>query len=307
MSLTRSLLAGAVAFALLPVAGCGESGSSSTPTVSPSVSVSVPTASASTSTAVPSSASPTPSPTTPPASVAGLVTVPLYWIGEAMPSIFLYREFVKLPDDGGKVRTAVLGMMSTKPTDPDLVTFWSKPSRLDVVQNGQNIVVDVSKDAFANTDVGSGAASLSLQQLVYTATGAAQSSGTVTILVDGGPAEVWGVVSVGDPMKRDPSVRAPIWIEAPREGAVLPAGKIVIKGFANVFEGHVNLEILDADGQLVVQTFATGAMGSFGPFVKDVTLPPGSYRLLAYAPDMSDGESGAGPRLYETTVEFTVK
>ena len=74
----------------------------------------------------------------------------------------------------------------------------------------------------------------------------------------------------------------------------------------NVEKGTL-LEILDADGQIVVETFALGAMGEFKEFSKVVTLPVGKYRLLAYSPDMSDGESGFGPRLFETTVEFTVK
>lgn len=304
MNLSTGIVAGAVALALLPLSGCGDDTPTGGTSVSPTVSVTAtPASTTSASPASPSSMAPSAAPS----ASASLVTVPVYWIGEAMPSIYLYREFVKVPDQGGKVKTALLGMMTLKPTDPDLVTFWSKPSRLDVKQSGDNIVVDVSKDAFKNTDLGSGAAALSLQQLVYTATAAAQSPGSVTILVDGKAAEVWGAVSVGDPMKRDATVRAPIWIESPAEGAVLPAGKITLKGEANVFEGHVALEVLDADGQVVVSKFATGAMGEFKAFSKVVTLSVGKYRLLAFSPDVSDGESGAGPRLFETTVEFTVK
>ncbi|HSN44459.1 MAG TPA: Gmad2 immunoglobulin-like domain-containing protein, partial [Propionibacteriaceae bacterium] len=268
MSLSKSLLAGAVAFALLPLAGCGEAKPSAT------TSSSAPTPSVSATTVTPSSqpghapSSASPTSTTP---APALVTVPLYWIGEAAPSTFLYREFRKLPDARGKVRTALLGMMSLQPTDPDLMTFWSEPSKLEVTQKGDDITVNLAKDAFANTNVGSANAALSLQQLVYTATAAAQTSGSVTILVEGRSAEVWGVVSVGTPMKRDVSARAPIWLETPVEGAVVPAGKVTIKGWANVFEGHVSLEITNADGKVVVETYALGAMGEFKEFSRVVT------------------------------------
>ena len=171
----------------------------------------------------------------------------MYWVGSSKASFWLYREFRTVPDAGGVVASAVLAAMSQAPLDPDYSTPWRQPSRLEASTEGHAITIDVSPDALASTNVGSELAQLGVQQLVWTATAAAQSPGPVTILVNGAPADAWGVVRLGEPMTRDADARAPLWLDTPAEGAKLPAGKITFTGQANVFEGHVAWEITRLD------------------------------------------------------------
>jgi len=93
-------------------------------------------------------------------------------------------------------------MTSLKPLDPDYMTPWRPASRVTVSQKGDAITVDLSSDAFSNTQVGSELADRAVQQLIYTATAAALKAGTpattVKITVDGAAIDVWGVVRLGD-------------------------------------------------------------------------------------------------------------
>src|SRR5665811_428035 len=184
----RALVVGPVSLALaVALSACG---------TSPGPDSGQPTSSASTST------SPTGTTTTATSPSDTLTGMPVYWIAESRRSFALYREFREVPNTGGPVSSAVSAMMTLKPLDPDYTTPWRPPSRVTVSQSGNAITVDLSKDALANTQLGSELASRALQQLVYTATAAALKAGTpassVRITVDGAASDVWGVIrSVG--------------------------------------------------------------------------------------------------------------
>lgn len=235
--------------------------------------------------------------------------LPVYWIGDTKRSTFLYREFVRSSSSGDAVTAALNHMMSKSPTDKDYRTMWKSPSRLTVRQSGNDITVDVSADAFSGKSFGARQAQRSIQQLVWTATAAAQTQGAVSILVDGRKGyKAWNTVALGTPMKRVATARAPIWIDTPTQGAVFKAGAIPIKGSANVFEGNVIIEITDAAGKNVARTLGEAAMGTYKSFSTKVTLSkPGTYTLTAYEPDVSDGEGGEGPKVYPVTTTFTVR
>ena len=248
------------------------------------------------------------SPTTvtpPPA--GSLEQVPVYWVGSTAAGTWLYREFRTVPDSGGVLTSAVRAAMALTPLDPDYSTPWRQPSRLDVSRDGDAITIDVSADAFASTSVGSELADRAVQQLVWTATAAAQSSGPVTVLVDGAPADAWGAVALGEPMSRDAGARAPLWLDGPPEGAVVPAGDVTVTGQADVFEGNVVWEVRDGSGTVVADGFTTAAMGEFVPFEFTVPLTPGNYSVSVHSPDVSDGESPEGPRMFEQDRAFVVR
>ncbi len=144
--------------------------------------------------------------------------IPVYWIGRSDTDTFLYREFRDNPGNENPITTALRIMMSQKPLDHDYFTPWQNPSSLATTISGKNVVtVDVSRDAF-NSNLDAGMAQRAIQQLVYTATAAAASSGLidsgqqikVAILVDGHTDYMaFGQVKLGDPMVRDATVVAP--------------------------------------------------------------------------------------------------
>jgi hypothetical protein len=119
--------------------------------------------------------------------------IPVYWIGRSKEEVYLYREFRDISSDGNPVTTALRIMMSEKPLDHDFFTPWQAPESLATSISGKNVItVDISRDAF-NSNLDAGMAQRAVQQLVYTATAAASSSGLinsgqqiqVVILVDG--------------------------------------------------------------------------------------------------------------------------
>lgn len=269
-----------------------------------------PTPSAAPTTTAPTTTSSTPQETTG-APTEVVEDAPIYWVGPSKTSFWLYREFRDVPDLGDPVTSAVAAMTREEPLDPDYVNPWQPAERVEVTRDGDAITVDLSADAFSGTDVGSELAELALQQLVYTATAAAQSQGPVTVLVDGEPAEVWGVLEVGEPMERAPlvDVQASTWVIEPEQGETV-SNPVHVVGYGTAFEATFSWEVRDAATDDVVQEgFVTGegSMGTYGDFEFTLDdLAPGDYVLEVYQGDMSDGESPEGPRMYPDTKEFTV-
>ena len=270
-----------------------------------------PTPTSQPTTTPPTTTSPTSSESTTDAATGVVENAPVYWVGPSKTSFWLYREFRDVPDLGDPVTSAVAAMTREEPLDPDYMNPWQPAERVEVTRDGDAITVDLSADAFSGTDVGSELAALALQQLVYTATAAAQSDGPVTVLVDGEPAEVWGVLEVGEPIDRAPQVdvQASTWIIEPEQGQTV-SNPVHVVGYGTAFEATFNWEVRDAGTDQVVQEgFVTGegSMGTYGDFEFTLDdLAPGGYVLEVYQGDMSDGESPEGPRMYPDTKEFTV-
>lgn len=220
--------------------------------------------------------------------------IPVYWIGRSKEEVYLYREFRDISGDGNPVTTALRIMMGEKPLDHDFFTPWQEPSSLATSISGKNVItVDISRDAF-NSNLDAGMAQRAVQQLVYTATAAASSSGLinsgqqiqVVILVDGHTDFMaFGQVRLGQPMARDASLVAPLWIIDPQEDTSLPAGSIKFNGRSTDSSKPVSWQILQDNGSgektslLTGQVKATGEPGQFGVFGFSLTLKPGKYEL----------------------------
>ena len=264
-----------------------------------------------------SAATTTPSVTafaTPPAtSATTLRNIPVYWVGESRKSFALYREFRDVPKAGGPIASAVAAMTRLKPLDPDYLTPWRPASTVTVSQTGDAIKVDLSSDAFANQQVGSELAERAVQQLVYTATGAAQQAGTpaktVTITADGKATDAWGTVRLGEPTRRAPmaDVQAHAWVTSPQEGQRLPAGRVTFTGFGTSFEATFGWKVLSGTGSVVAKGSAMGGTGDggFGTFTFTTRLTPGSYSVEVSTDDPSGGAEGSGPAVDDKT--FTVR
>ena len=233
---------------------------------------------------------------------AKLTAMPIYWVAESRRSFALYREFRGIPDTGGPVSSAVSAMTRLKPLDPDYMNPWRPASRVKVSQKGNAITVDLSKDAFANTQVGSEVADRAVQQLVYTATAAAQKAGTpastVKITVDGAAFDAWGVIRLGAAMQRAPmsTVQAHTWVTSPQQGEDLPAGTVTFKGFGTAFEATFVWEVRNGSKAVVAKGSTMGGSGdgTFGEFTFTAKLTPGSYTLEVSGTDPSGGAEGAG-------------
>jgi hypothetical protein len=140
---------------------------------------------------------------------------------------------------------------------------------------GRRAEVDLSS-AFT-----SGGGSLSMRmrvaQIVYTVVrlGAADS---VRILIDGQRVESIGgegLIVTDVKINEFDDLLPPIVIEFPTPGATVTRS-FVFRGLANVFEGHVSYELLDARSTVLTQGFATGMMGDWGPFTATVNFAAGA-------------------------------
>jgi hypothetical protein len=233
---------------------------------------------------------------------------PVYWIGRSNSNVFLYREFRDVPEQENPVTRALRAMMSEKPLDPDFFTPWQNPRQLATSISGKDVItVDVSEDAF-NSNLDADMAARAVQQLVYTATAAAASSGLVDsgqqirvrILVDGHTDYVaFDHVQLGSLMARTSGLVAPVWIIDPQENVEVGDGSVKITGRSTVPGGKLRWQILrsDDDGDktpfLTGETTAVAGPPQAGLFTLALTLPKGNYEIrVAQAPASGGQQNG---------------
>jgi Immunoglobulin-like domain of bacterial spore germination/Sporulation and spore germination len=232
------------------------------------------------------------------------ITVPAYYATDTDAGLRLAREFRTAPEQGDPVRTAVQ-LMIAGPVDPDYTGLWDPATRVLGVDVGAGVVeVNLSAEA-GRASLGAAAADLAVQQLVYTATAAAQLDGAVRILVEGAPVdELFGHVDVREPVGRaDPlSVRLLVQVNDPGEGAVV-GSPVRVTGEAAAFEATVPWQVL-RDGVVVEEGFTmTEDCCRLAPFSFEVELDPGTYQLVVTEDDASGGEGRPPMR---DTKTFTV-
>lgn len=192
---------------------------------------------------------------------------------------------------------AAVETMIAGPADPDLNTTWNPDTEVLAVDlSAGAITVDLSEDA-RTANVGSEAAGMMIQQLVWTATEAAEDpTAGVVLLIEGEPAgELWGAVSWDGPVVRpDPlGTRTLVQLATPLEGQVLPAGPVTVSGDAAAFEAVVPWRVLTTDGTEVDTGFTMTSEGqTFAPFSFQVDLPAGEYIIEISEDDPSGGAGG---------------
>jgi hypothetical protein len=145
----------------------------------------------------------------------------------------------------------------------------------------------------------SGGGSLSMTarvaQVVYTMT-QFKTIRAVEFMLDGERVDTIGGegVIVEDPQRRADwqSFEPPIFVERPGVGATL-SSPFVVQGRATAFEATVNIDLLDAGEQTLVETFATATMGApgRGTFRKAIAYSTGSDAgwLVVYEASAKDG------------------
>ena len=235
-----------------------------------------------------STASPTPS--SQPASQT--VTVPVYYLGDTGRSLRLYREFHRATSNKPVIETAVHEMLAVPAMDADYKSVWPTKTSVNAVSVSRDVAtVDFSSQVTGPFNGGTEAATISVQQLVWTVTAADPKVKSVDITVDGKPiTDLWGV-DVSKPQKRGIhyEVLGAVWILTPTERASVKS-PVVISGQATVFEATVSIEIRRA-GIKVKDTFVTASEGgpARGNWTLSVPLPPGTYEVRAYESSAEDG------------------
>ncbi|GAB3245855.1 GerMN domain-containing protein [Arthrobacter pigmenti] len=225
---------------------------------------------------------------------------PVYWLGESAQSVYLYREFREAENRGDPITTAISAMTTEQPLDDDYFNPWQPASSVAASISPDGVItVDISADAFSRP-LDAGMARRAVQQLVYTATAAAASSGLISqdeqiqvvILVDGHTGyRAFGQVTLGEPMVRDASLVAPVWVIDPQDGTVFKGHKVTINGRGTARDSTLGWEIT-AVGDTMSRPVAEPMTGSVklgqdhaGAFTFSVTLPKGNYELRIFQGD----------------------
>jgi hypothetical protein len=100
----------------------------------------------------------------------------------------------------------------------------------------------------------------------------------------------------GEGSSTDGTADAAIVVESPEEGATVTS-PVEISGAASVFEGTVQLRVLDADGNEVGRGFATATAGApeRGEFSEELEFTVDEAQegtIEAFEEDVSSGEGG---------------
>lgn len=258
---------------------------------------------------VPSTAAPAP----PAAAVSQ--AVPVYYVGDTTHGPRLYREFhqATTADPLDAALQAAVGRgangQSVGPMDPDYRTDWPAMTDASGTFDGDTITVDLSGDpqsALHDRPAGMSAAEaeLAVQQLVYTAQAATQTTAPVQLLLSGKHTDTVLGVPASEPLARGDasSTLAQVWIIEPAQGARVPSG-FKVSGLAAAFEANVQWE-LKQGGTVVKKGFTTAQeCCTMAPYSFTVDAPPGDYTLVVHDEDPSNGE---GPGPWQDTKDITI-
>jgi hypothetical protein len=167
------------------------------------------------------------------------------------------------PGVGRIALTAVLAGPSQAERDAAIGT--AIPDGVDL--NGLSIddgIATVDLTGGFDDSSGSLAERMRLAQVVYTMTQFPSVTG-VRFELDGEPVEVFGShgLLVGEPQTREgfEDLLPAILVESPLIGQTI-SSPVTISGTANVFEATVSIRILDAEGDVIVNTFTTATCGT---------------------------------------------
>jgi hypothetical protein len=249
------------------IGGCGDDASTSSPSTSIVTSTSEP-ASTSTLTSTSRPSTTAPPTTTIPVEQSRVAT----YFTHAGLLVAGSRDVAKADALRASVAAVVEGPNAAERAAGFSSAIPSGTALRGVALNGRRAEVDVSS-AFT-TGGGSLSMRMRVAQIVYTVTRLGVAD-TVRFLVDGQPVESIGGegfivtnVTVGE----FDDLLPPVVIEFPTPGATV-ARTFAFRGLANVFEGTVSYELLDARSKLLAKGFATGMMGAWGPFQTMVSYP----------------------------------
>jgi hypothetical protein len=249
------------------------------------------------------------------------VSLPVYFvgpIGDDKPTYKLFREFVgaQLPAGASPEERAKAALVTAVNAQPWSNTAgylqpWSGQTIGAVSVTPASITVDLANAGNPQAAVTAEIQRLAVQELVWTAQAAAQSSVPVRFTLPGQAKPLFGAFATDKGLTRPPSDRlyedaAPIWITSPSRDQVLPAAKAVtITGQAIVFEANVGWQLKRGATQ-VKSGHATASIGApmQGTYTVDLgVLSAGDYTIRVFEMSMQGDNKVAA----EVSTTFTVK
>lgn len=262
------------------------------------------------STAPTPSATATGSPAPPPAGT--VQAVPVYYVGSRLATggdLALFREFVRASvatpvSPETRARAALELALDPTPTDSSYEEVWTGVSLVDVeIGEADRITIRLSGPASVPQEH----AELAVQQLVWTAQAAAgRGNVPVRFVLEDGSATVAGSLPATGDYRRPSgeaevsSLLAPLWIDDPARGQVLPAGKpLSVTGQASTFEATLSWQLLRGS-TVVHEGFATANAGAPARGQFSFTVPAlsaGGYTVRVFEVSMKDGSDFAEQRI----------
>lgn len=228
-----------------------------------------------------------------PAMVRG---IPIYYIGRQDGA--MYRELRDLSSSGDLVRSAVEALLTVPPADPDYESQWDSGQVLDIEQNADSIVVDLSADAYADID-GVQEEEQARNQIVYTVSDlVANPDLSVRFRSEGRAAP--GAFASDTGFKREGLDPMPlVWITTPRNLARLSPGETSIVGTIKPGYGEPVVRIVNSEtGKVLVeepaQTATVANQDGWRVWSVKASLPAGRYEVSARV------EGTAGRTIAET-------
>jgi len=260
-----------------------------------------------------------PAPTTPPAAVVPPTVagaVPVYFVGPVQSQWLLHREFLgaQLPAgaDAAARATAALNLaLNARPysTTDGYLQAWPTGTKAGAVKvSDTGIAVQLSSAGTRGLSPAQQQAAVA--SLVYSATAAAGASVPVTFSIADGSTQLFETAPTTQTYQRvaratEFTVLAPIWVDNPSRGQVLPAGRpVTVSGQACVFEAALQWQL--RQGTALVRngtTTASSGCPSQGIYAFDLGgLPAGDYSVRVFALSAKDGSVAA-----EKSVAFSVR
>lgn len=241
-------------------------------------------------------------------------TVPVYYLGDTVAGPRLFREMrAGTPDRAGdEVRDAVQQAVDGHPLDPDYRSAWPVGTQVErVAFEGGKLVVGFSDNGTQLVDrpasMSRDEATMSVQQLVYTAQSAAPKRMRGPVQFDQGRVSLDRLlgVRVSDVAVTASAddVLAQVQVTTPAQGATVES-PFTVEGRAAAFEANVQWELKQGD-TVVGKGFTTAEeCCTLSPYSFRVTAPPGDYTLVVHDEDASGGE-GVPP--WQDTKQVTVR
>lgn len=230
--------------------------------------------------------------------------VPVYLVGDGPGGKpVLFREFHRVTGDP-LTEAARLVAGGGEPGDPDYRTLWPQLEISGVTATDGVLVVQIPGDGFTERPDGMSkrAASLAIQQMVYTLQGVQQERVPLRLQREDGAATLFGLaldrpVSEASPMRTLNLVN----ITAPEEGATITRDVLTVSGVANSFEASGPCRLIAGDEQVAVVPYSLEgwAEDRLFPFQVDIPLDglTGDAIVQCETDDPSGGAEGNGPSI----------
>jgi hypothetical protein len=224
--------------------------------------------------------------------------VPVYYVGDTSRGPRLYREF-HVGDGRPRLQQALTDAVTTSASDPDYRSPWPAGTTASGRLRNGVLVIDLRNSA--GTDLHGpvpgttpATASLALQQVVYTADAATQTTAPVRFLLDGARTDTVLGRPAFRPVPRASADKtlAQVWVIAPTNGQRVTS-PFRVTGVASAFEATLQWELMQ--GTTVVRHGVTTAQQccTMAPYAFSVHAPPGTYTLVVHDTDASGGEGFA--------------